>query len=171
MKKNQITRCWPLVFGRWSSNALISRIVFSGIVTISLIKPSINYSQAFDILKYGRSVVDTLASPYFKGRGYIQEGDNLAAYFVASEFHKAGLKKFVGAKNYYQNFNFPVNTFPRDCFAAVDDNYMICGRDFVPDAGCPDIKGTWNLVWLDSATVADAEAYINFARRDFSTYF
>ena len=94
----------------------------------------------FDAQSYGRWVVDTLAAPYFKGRGYIKEGDNLAAYFIASEFYKFGLKKFVGAKNYYQNFNFPVNTFPRDCFAAVDDNYLVCGRDFVPDQGCPDIK-------------------------------
>lgn len=128
-------------------------------------------SQTFDIQKYGRGIVDTLASPFFKGRGYIKEGDNLAAYYVASEFYKLGLKKFVGAKNYYQNFNFPVNTFPRDVFAAVDDQYLICGRDFVPDAGCPDIKGTWNIVWLDSTTVASDDAYKAFARRDFSTYF
>lgn len=125
----------------------------------------------FDAQSYGRWVVDTLAAPYFKGRGYIKEGDNLAAYFIASEFYKFGLKKFVGAKNYYQNFNFPVNTFPRDCFAAVDDNYLLCGRDFVPDPGCPDIKGTWNLVWLDSITVSDNNTYKEFARRDFSKYF
>lgn len=124
-----------------------------------------------DIAIFGRTIVDSLASPYFKGRGYIKEGDNLAAYFVASEFHKMGLKKFVGAKNYYQNFNFPVNIFPRDCFAAIDDNYLICGRDFVPDPGCPDVKGTWNLVWLDSATVANPEEYKKFAKRNFSTYF
>jgi aminopeptidase YwaD len=127
--------------------------------------------STFNPQSYGRWVVDTLAAPYFKGRGYIKEGDNLAAYFVASEFYKFGLKKFVGAKNYYQNFNFPVNTFPRDCFAAVDENYLICGRDFVPDPGCPDIKGTWNLVWLDSTTVSDNNAYKEFARRDFSKYF
>jgi aminopeptidase YwaD len=128
-------------------------------------------SSNFNILAFGRSVVDTLASPYFKGRGYIKEGDNMAAYFVASEFYKCKLKTFVGAKNYYQNFNFPVNTFPRDVFVAIDDQYLTCGRDFVPDAGCPDVKGTWNLIWLDSATVADGEAYKKFARRDFSTYF
>lgn len=127
--------------------------------------------STFNAQSYGRLVVDSLAAPYFKGRGYIKEGDNLAAYFIASEFYKFGLKKFVGAKNYYQNFNFPVNTFPRDCFAAVDDNYLICGRDFVPDPGCPDIKGTWNLVWLDSITVSDNNAYKEFARRDFSKYF
>ncbi len=130
-----------------------------------------NANNGFDIQAYGRWVVDTLSSPYFKGRGYIKEGDNLAAYFVASEFHKCGLKKFTGARNYYQNFNFPVNAFPRDVFVAIDDQYLICGRDFVPEAGCPDIKGAWNLVWLDSATVANEDAYKSFARRDFSTYF
>ncbi len=128
-------------------------------------------STTFDIKAFGRSVVDTLSSPYYKGRGYIKEGDNLAAYFVASEFYKCKLKTFIGAKNYYQNFNFPVNTFPRDVFVAIDDQYLICGRDFVPESGCPDVKGTWNIVWLDSATVADGEAYKKFARRDFTTSF
>ena len=143
-------------------------------LSICLLLAGLVYGQTcagYDAKAYGRWVVDTLASPYFKGRGYIKEGDNQAAYFVASEFHKFGLKKFIAARNYYQNFNFPVNIFPRDVFVSIDDQYLICGRDFVPDPGCPDIKGTWNLVWLDSATVADGEAYKKFARRDFSTYF
>jgi aminopeptidase YwaD len=147
------------------------RIIFIILSFLSLGSAKSQNAPNFDIQAYGRQIVDTLASPYFKGRGYIKEGDHTAAYFVATEFYNFGLKKFIGAKNYYQNFSFPVNTFPRDVFAAVDDEYLICGRDFVPEAGCPDIKGTWNIVWLDSATVADNEAYKNFARRDFSTYF
>ncbi len=146
-----------------------SLIVFFFILSLGSLRSQDNLN--FDIFKYGRTVVDTLASSFFKGRGYIKEGDNLAAYYVASEFYKLGLKKFVGAKNYYQNFNFPVNVFPRDVFVAIDDQYLICGRDFVPDAGCPDVKGTWNIIWLDSATVANDAAYKEFARRDFSTYF
>lgn len=129
------------------------------------------YSQSFDVRQYGRSMVDTLASPYFKGRGYIKEGDNLAAAFIASEFYKMKLKQFPGALNYYQNFSFPVNTFPKDIFLAVDDQYLIAGREFVPEAGCPDISGTWNLAWLDSITLSDEKLYKEFARRSFADHF
>lgn len=120
---------------------------------------------------YGRYIVDTLSSERFRGRGYIKEGENKAAYFIASEFMRMGLKQFTGARNYYQNFTMSVNTFPRDVFLAVDNNYLRAGRDFVPRPNCPDIKGTWNVVWLDSNTVASNDEYKKFARRDFSDHF
>src|SRR5688500_2233333 len=92
------------VTGHRSLNALASRITFFVIVAILLMSPSSSHSQTFDILKFGRGIVDTLASPSFKGRGYIMDGDKLAADFVATEFRKLGLKEFPGAKNYYQEF-------------------------------------------------------------------
>lgn len=141
-------------------------------ITMVVLGMRFAYSQqSFNVQEYGRSIVDTLASSYFKGRGYIKEGDNLAAAFIASEFYKMKLKQFTGALNYYQNFSFPVNTFPNDVFLAVDDQYLISGREFVPEAGCPDISGTWNLAWLDSLTLSDEKLYKEFARRNFADYF
>ncbi|HSW67960.1 MAG TPA: hypothetical protein VLH16_05235, partial [Bacteroidales bacterium] len=43
---------------------------------------------------YARAVVDTLASPFMWGRGYINRGDSIAAEFVAGEFSRWNLQPF-----------------------------------------------------------------------------
>ena len=41
-----------------------------------------------------RQTISMLCSPQYAGRGYVEEGRVLAANFIASEFHKIGLKPF-----------------------------------------------------------------------------
>ena len=57
-----------------------------------------------------KSFVETLCSPSFHGRGYVNGGDSLAAHFIAKSFKEIGLKPFEGS--YFQEFHFPVQTFP-----------------------------------------------------------
>ena len=67
-------------------------------------------SNAQDI-SYNRKMVDTLASPYFWGRGYTKDGMKKAADFLAAEFKMQGLQP-LDKNDFLQPFSFPANTFP-----------------------------------------------------------
>ncbi|MEK6614783.1 MAG: hypothetical protein AABZ32_01530, partial [Bacteroidota bacterium] len=68
-----------------------------------------SFSQS-DIIKYARTVVDTLASPSMHGRGYVNKGDSIASDYIKKEFEKFGVKPIV--KEFEQKFTISVNTFP-----------------------------------------------------------
>src|SRR3989442_813160 len=63
-----------------------------------------------EVYRYARKIVDTMASESMHGRGYVNDGDKIAANYIRTEFQKLGLKSFTD--DYYQKFSFPVNTFP-----------------------------------------------------------
>jgi len=58
-----------------------------------------------------RAQIDTLCSTHFQGRGYVNDGVNKAADYLAEQFSIAGLQPF-GADGYFQHFTFSINTFP-----------------------------------------------------------
>jgi aminopeptidase YwaD len=97
-------------------------------------------------LGYAREVVNTLASENMKGRGYVQNGNSLAADYISNEFQKMGLKTF--GKNYFQPFTTPVNTFPGAMQIRINSIELKPGIDFLIDAGSPDISGTFKTVQL-----------------------
>lgn len=59
---------------------------------------------------YARKWVDTLASETFAGRGYVADGQQLAAEAIAREFHRLGLESI--GEDYRQWFSLDVNSFP-----------------------------------------------------------
>ena len=78
---------------------------------------------------YAISIVDTLTSQSMHGRGYVNDGNRIAAEFIRKEFKKAKLKHF--GKDYFQPFSYPMNTFQDTIDVFVDDNRLVPGRDFV----------------------------------------
>ena len=60
-----------------------------------------NSSLSQDSL-YTRSVINTLTSESFHGRGYVKGGDAKAAQFIADEFRKLDLSPLT--ENYFQTF-------------------------------------------------------------------
>lgn len=70
------------------------------------------YSPAFGQDKtYARQIIDTLCSPYFAGRGYVEDGYKKAAIFLEEEFKAIGLEPVTDA-GFQQYFTMGVNTFP-----------------------------------------------------------
>lgn len=61
-------------------------------------------------LPYARHWVDTLASPVFSGRGYVNDGQQLAADAIAREFYRLGL--LAVGNDYKQWFSLEVNSLP-----------------------------------------------------------
>ncbi len=89
-----------------------------------------SFSQA-EVYSYARKVVDTLASESMHGRGYVNDGDKIAANYLKAEFQKIGLKSFQ--EDYYQKFSFPINTIPYvfsfNCTAFKRE--LILGKDYI----------------------------------------
>ena len=98
-------------------------------------------------LEYARSVVKTLASPAYKGRGYFGDGATKASAFIAGEFEKAGLIP-LNQGSYYQNFNLSVNTFPGKVAVALDGRKLVTAKDYLVDASSPACSGNYRIYLL-----------------------
>jgi len=86
---------------------------------------------SFSQLKVAMKHVEKLTSPEMHGRGYVNGGDSIAAEYIAKQYELLGLKK-VG-KSYFQQFSFPVNTFPDSMRVNVNGKNLIPGVDFLVD--------------------------------------
>lgn len=104
-------------------------------------------------LSYAKEVVETLASNEFHGRGYVSEGDKLAADYISVEFEKIGLESFK--KNYFQKFTTSVNTFPTAMNLSLNGKMKKAGGDFLIDAGSPSLEGEFNTTILTADDIND----------------
>nr|WP_319400538.1 M28 family peptidase [uncultured Carboxylicivirga sp.] len=104
-----------------------------------LLVPVIILAQDLD---YAKSIIKKLASSEFKGRGYVENGNGIAAKFISSEYATIGLEAFQ--KNYFQPFKIDVNTFPNNLFFKVDKDLMEPGKDYLIDPMSPSVKGTFD---------------------------
>jgi len=116
-------------------------------------------SGVTQVVDYAREVVNTLASDEFKGRGYVGNGDKLAADYIRNEFKEIGLKSF--SKNYTQSFTTPVNTFPNKLTLKLNGKELIPGEDYLVSPGSPSVKGTFDVVKLSAADIIDSNVFKN----------
>lgn len=80
-----------------------------------------------------RRLVDTLASPYFGGRGYVDSGLQRAAIFIENEMKMIGLAPVeVG---YQQPFVHDVVVFDGNADLEIDGKNLKAGKDFVVSPG------------------------------------
>ncbi len=81
-----------------------------------------------DNLNYAHSVIQTLTSESFAGRGYVDDGMNKSAEFIADEFGKLGLEKINGS--YFQEFKMPINII-QNAELTLDGKKLKYGIDFI----------------------------------------
>lgn len=118
---------------------------------------------------YARLVVDTLTSDNFAGRGYVNNGHNKAASFISKEFERFGLERFDN--DFKQEYQINVNTFGGNADVLIDDNSLTVAVDFLVDASCPSIKGSYDLLWLDHKIVGNPKKMEEFISTDLSEVF
>jgi aminopeptidase YwaD len=106
--------------------------------------------------------INNLCAPEMHGRGYFQHGDSLAADYIATKFAEEGVLAFND--NYFQDFNFDVNTFPGEMQLKVDDEDLVQGYSFLVDPASAPIKGTYSLAWLDSSVMFDKARFRAFKK-------
>lgn len=97
-------------------------------------------------MEYAREVLNELCSDEMAGRGYVEDGDNAAAYYIEQELKRNEL--YAWNYNYYQPFHFPVNTFPGKMQVEVDGQALEPGKAFIVEADAPSIKGKFELTYV-----------------------
>ena len=141
----------------------MKKILFLALV-LSLIK--LGYSQD---IEYAKKTLSTLSSPEFGGRGYVNDGDKIAAEFIKSEVERMGLLP-VG-KKYIQHFRMPINTFPSNMMVKIDDKELQPGVDYLVKANSNTIKGTYPLAWINKKVVESGNALKNMLSNNLHDYF
>lgn len=116
------------------------------------------YSQE----REARRIVETLCSDTFYGRGYVNNGVNIAANFLEDEFKKVGLTPFFGDTSYVQNFQFDVNTFPGTMRIVSDDYFYQAGVDYLVDENSGSYTGNLFFVEIDSSYITDRAKFLDF---------
>lgn len=98
-------------------------------------------------LPYAKQLVQILTSDSLHGRGYVQNGEQLAASFIAQEFEKIGVEPIN--QSYFQPFQLSINTFPGASTLYLGDEKLKSGVDFLISPGSPSVSGTFSTVWID----------------------
>ncbi|CAN5207048.1 hypothetical protein BH09BAC5_BH09BAC5_13570 [soil metagenome] len=125
---------------------------------------------------YAKQIVDTLASPAMHGRGYVANGDKIAANYISDQFKSFGLVSFNLTGTYFQKFNFPVNTFPGKVemtFTFADGKKEVCqpGEHFLVHSEAPSIKGHFKTALLDSSIIYDEAKFQQFKTQNLKKLF
>lgn len=99
-------------------------------------------------MEYAREVLNHLCSDELAGRGYVDDGDNAAAYYIEQELKNNNL--YAWDFNYYQTFTMPVNTFPKVVQLRIGKKQLAAGHDFHVVADAPSVKGEFELSYIFS---------------------
>lgn len=124
---------------------------YTGKIIISaallLIFSGISQAQNRD---YAQSVIDTLSSKAFFGRGYLKNGDQKAASYIQHSFVQFGLKPLV--PGYYQPFSMNVNTFPLEPVIQSGPTTLQAGTDFIPFPGSASLNQKFeDIIWVNES--------------------
>src|SRR5215208_1580326 len=124
--------------------------------TLMLLTGIIFFQTSAQDVRFARKIVDTLASPYFWGRGYTNDGMKKAGEFIADQFASYGLQPLYN-KSFYQKFSYPVNTFPGEMQVIINDKKLIPGKDFIVAPEAHGLKADGNLEEKDSTDFIDVK--------------
>lgn len=107
------------------------------------------------LLQQARAWIDTLTSPAFHGRGYVNDGERIASDWIADRFRDFGLQPLK--KDFFQPFQFNVNSFPDSIIVSVDGKQLVPGTDFLVDPMSGKADGTFEIVHVGPADLASPE--------------
>jgi aminopeptidase YwaD len=113
-----------------------------------------------------RSIIDSLCSPAFQGRGYVEQGDRIAANFIAKELQQTKAAAING--KYLQPFPISINTFPSEIALRLDKQILAAGKDFVMGGGSPGLKGSFKTIWLNDKILSDSQYVAKFIKSNLS---
>jgi VanZ family protein len=107
-----------------------------------------------DLLR-ARRTIEALASEKMHGRGYVQQGEHVAAAYLRGRLRQLRLAPL--APDYTQPFTLDVNTFPGKMALAVDSKPLLPGRDFIasPASAAQPRAQQYRLMPLDTLVFSD----------------
>lgn len=116
--------------------------------------------------EYARRVLNDLCSEQMAGRGYVKEGADKAAAYIAAEYKKSGLLAF--GSDYYQAIGYPVVTFPNEVSMRADELELIPGDEFIVGPGSPSLNGVFNTIYVDSGVIDNPVFFAAFQKSSFA---
>lgn len=126
-------------------------------------------SKADSVRNAAQRIIDTLSSPYFFGRGYLKDGMQKAAGFVADEFKTTGLTPLQTSGSYFQTFGFPVNKIESLSIQLIEKRkkkkWLKTGADFIPSAGFTPDSGTYKLVFVKKKNLKNRHRFDRFKNK------
>jgi aminopeptidase YwaD len=90
------------------------------------------------------------------GRGYVKNGDRLAAEYIRHECKKAGIKPMTD--HYFQSFRINVNTFPGVMKMEINGIALIPDQDYLIDPASPGVTGSFIPVSISASDVLNGKA-------------
>ena len=99
---------------------------------------------------FARKIVNELCSKKYAGRGYVNKGVNKAALFISSEYKKIGLQPLPN-QSFFQDFNFPVNTFPYRLNASLNSQKLLPGIDYLVNESSGSGKGNCTILLTNNS--------------------
>jgi hypothetical protein len=104
-------------------------------------------------------ITEVLCSDSLFGRGYVKDGVNKAADYIASEFNKSGLNPYF-KDSYFQAFKFDVNTFPGKMKVILNREELIPGKDYVVHEVSGSFSGKLKFAQTIDSTVLDEPSLV-----------
>ena len=96
---------------------------------------------------YVQMLLSELCNDLLAGRGYVDDGDGEAAFFIEKQFKELNLKAWD--YNFYQTFFVQVNSFPGKMEMKVDDRALQPGHEFLIAPDAPSVQGDFEVMRLD----------------------
>jgi len=121
------------------------------LVIFLLIVPSIAVGQNLDRVS---THLNALTDSSFFGRGYVQNGSNLAADYLVDQFKLSDLKK--PKKGFLQKFKMEVNTYPNSLNVSMNGIALKSGYDFIVNPRTGSSSGSYPIQLLDSTNFQEA---------------
>jgi aminopeptidase YwaD len=105
-------------------------------------------------IKSVKENIAALTAPAMQGRGYIGNSQLYASQYITTQFQKFGLKPL--GKQYRQEFDFKVNTFPGKISVSIDGRKLTPGKDYlVHDASGSGKKENAKMFVVDKKSLED----------------
>ena len=117
--------------------------------------------QAQD-LAYYKKIVKELSSKKYQGRGYAQNGVNLAGKYLVKEFEKTGADEVV-----CQPFKIDINTFCGKMEMWADGKKLTPGVDFAMREYSPGVHGEFPVYHVDTVNFDAEKMYADLAKPEY----
>lgn len=120
-------------------------------------------------IEYAKKVIRDLCGEQMFGRGYVKNGDKIAADYIRKEYQAAGMQFFD--KDFFQEYGYAVNAFPYEVSLKIEDKELVPGDDFIVDASCPNVNGTFDIFFVDSSTIDNGSEFSALQKKNLRNTF
>lgn len=112
-------------------------------------------------MNYIKQSLDYLSSASMEGRGYVNNANNKAADFIAENLYQLDIAPIQKNQSLFQEYSFPVNTFPNTMLVQLNHNTLIAGKDYLVDAASSSFLSKQNqkIKTLDLTLIKDSTAW------------